>query len=306
MQKLFLTALLIAIALPAMGDGTATLIQWPGWICQSTEDLSLGRRHNSFPLTHLFDGDPSTAWVFSGTGKHVEGWPTGYAITLIRGEHRKPVAVDSIWIMNGYNRSSDLFVRNNRITELKLYLNSKFVKTVTLADSMGWSKISIPRQLVKEIKLRFTKFAVGRDNDVCVSEIAIYDQGACVGPKMPRAVEFTEGDVDCGCGQEWQLIDRDGKSLERYDTESPAVWSPSDRFIAGARDGQLWVVDAATAKIIERRTLYKNNRYWLRVGSWHGDHSVNVSIEKNFPRDMKNPDDYRTIYSTKTFRIAGS
>ncbi len=198
MNKLLLIALVAVVTTPGLCDGTATLISWPGWTCSSTEDLSLGRKHTSFPLTYLFDNDPATAWVFSGTGKHAETGRTGFAIDLSRDEGERAVIVDGIWIMNGYNKSRELFARNNRITELQVYVNWKLVKTVALADSMGWHKISIPQQPVKDMALRFTKFARGRDDDVCVSEIALYDRGKKVGLKMPKAVEFTEGNTDCG------------------------------------------------------------------------------------------------------------
>lgn len=257
MKSLWMIVVLVAIALPACCDGTATLIRWPGWECSSTEDLSLGHKHTSFPLTHLFDNNQATAWVFSGTGKHAEYGSTGFGLHLSREDGRKPCTLDSIWVMNGYNKSRKLFFGNNRITELKLYVDWKFVKTVALTDSMGWHKISIARQPIKDIALRFTKFQKGRDNDVCVSEIALYDRGKRIDLKMPQAVEFTRGDTDCGCGQEFGVINRSGRQLARNTSEGRPSWSPKGTRIAGfysvGKASHLWVVDAHKARVIYDR-----------------------------------------------------
>lgn len=305
MKKLLVVVCLILVALPAVGDGTATLIRWPGWECASTEDLSLGRKHTSFPLTYLFDGNPGTPWVFSGTGKHELSGRKGYALHLSREEGRKPVTVDSIWIMNGYNKSQGLFLRNNRIIELKLYVNEKLLETVSLTDCMGWHKISIPRRAVRDIYLRFTKFAKGKDNDVCVSELALYDQGKKIDMKMPKIVEFTEGDVDCGDGQEFYVIDRTGKRLERYDMDPPAVWSPSGRYIAEVGyTGELWIWDSTTCKLLVRKSMIATAAGYAWSVKWRGNRSVVVDIAKYKPGMPKDAyGEFDTTALTKTVTI---
>ncbi len=305
MKKLLTVLFMIAVAIPGRCDGTATLISWPGWTCSSTEDLSLGRKHTSFPLTYLFDGNPATPWVFSGTGKHESSDRKGYAVRLTIDEDRiKPVMVDSIWIMNGYNKSKALFLRNNRITELKLYADGRLLKTVSLSDCMGWHKISIARQYVSDLVLRFTKFAKGRDNDVCVSEIALYDRGKKIDLRMPQVVEFTEGDVDCGDAQEFHVIDRSGKKLETYDIETASIWSPSGRYIAGVDyDGVFWVVNTATAKFVMRKKVVASSRSSASVKKWRGDSSVVVDIE-TYKSDS--PDETDSVTSFKTIRLAGN
>ena len=304
MNKPILIVLLILAALPALCNGTDTYIAWPGWQVSSTENLDAGHKHTSFPLTHMLDGNPATTWVFSGTGKRLDGSPSGYAITLARERDTKPVAMDGIWIMNGYNKSRKLFLRNNRIVQLKLYVNDVFLKTVTLSDSMGWHKISIPRKPIRSIKLEFTKFKRGRDDDICISEIALYDCGKKVDLKMPKAVEFTEGNGDCGCGQEFHVIDRAGKRLAGYDGQSPCIWSPSGRYVAAAPYGEFWVADASIGKIIMRRTLFKDGYVWTEVDRWEGEHSVVVNVEKSTPHKTKEGE-YETTHYTKTIKITG-
>ncbi|MCE5323396.1 hypothetical protein LLG46_08810 [bacterium] len=304
-KKLILIVFLMLIAFPASCDGTNTLIAWPGWIVSSTEDLYMGHKHTSFPLTNMFDGDVSTAWVFSGNGKRIDGSPSGYEIKLTRDEDVKPVTVDSIWIMNGYNKSQELFLRNNRITKLNVFINGKYIKTVKLADSMGWHKISIPGKPVTEVRLVFNGFAIGRDNDICISEIALYNQDKKINMNMPKLVEFTEGDGDCGCGQMFYVIDHKGKRLKSYDMESPCVWSPSGRYIACVelcKNRKLWVMDTSTEKVIVRQTIPGDNWSWSEIDHWKDEHTLVFTLVKQLPGKTKDGD-YKYEYYKKTIKI---
>lgn len=253
-MKFILFAILILSALPALCDGTDTLIQWPGWTVSSTECIDYGHKHTSFPLTNLFDDNQDTAWVFSGLGVGWDGKAGEFALTLERSECRGPVFADSIWIMNGYNKSQKLFLRNNRIIQLKLHINERFIKTVTLNDSMGWHKISIPRQSIKEIVLHFTKFQKGRDNDICISELALYNGSEKINFKMPRTVIYTPGS-ECGCGQAWYAVNWDGKRIASNDTEGLPRWSPNGKHVAGFSQNsqniwRLWVIDGINGRVI--------------------------------------------------------
>lgn len=293
MKKSLLIVGLVALALPALCDGAPTMILWSGWNCASTEDVFLGRKHTSFPLTYLFDGKPATTWVFSGTGKHGLSGREGYGLHLSFDEDRmKPVMVDSIWIMNGYNKSRELFLRNNRITEMKLYVNQRLLRKVSLTDKMGWHRISIPRQWVGEMYMQFTRLAKGRDNDVCVSELALYDRGKKIDLKMPQAVMYTEGDVHYG--QVWRVISRSGKRIAKDDSKWGPDWSPSGKRIAGCSYVKgiwhLWVVDATAGRVIYDRPspLQKNP-----CAGWPDESTVRLQTD-SYP---ENP-------TTKTVKIS--
>lgn len=300
MKKLALSIVLLLVPLAALCDGTGTQISWPGWTLTSTEELFLGHKHTSFPLTYLFDNNPATTWVFSGTGKHAEDHEGGYALTLSRDDEKKGVMMDSVWIMNGYNRSPELFLRNNRILQLKLYINQRYIKPVALSDSMGWHRISFPRQRVTELKLRFTKFDKGRDNDVCVSEIACYDQGDKVDLKMPKAVLFTKGDGDCGCGQEYGIIDVKGKWLGSYDMQTfDDPWSPSGRYIAGL-DDYVSIIDTSTGKVVVNAPISLGKSSYVDEVDWDGDAKLEVCICTTLPKLDKNGE-HEVSSITKTF-----
>jgi hypothetical protein len=304
MKKLIFGATLCLLALPVLGEGLPTTIHWSGWLVWSTESLYLGRKHSLFPMTYPFDGNPATTWVFSGTGKHAEYEDKGYALDIERDPDKKAVMMDSIWIMNGYNKSRELFLRNNRIVQLKLYVNEKFLKTVRLSDSMGWHRISIPRQRVRDIKLQFTKFARGRDNDVCMSEIALYDKGRKIDLKMPKAVEFSEGDCPDAADNLFSLIDRSGTSLAEYDIMANPTWSPNGRYFAFA-DEELSVADTSIPKVILRKRLSKNKTVELGGPKWRGNSSVSVTTYKHFP-DSTALGGFKEVEKTWVFRIPGS
>lgn len=277
MKLLVCSVLLVLVSLPALGEGTGTFIAWPEWRIYSTEDTYMGRRHTSFPLTYLVDGDPDTAWVFSGLTDRPDGQPARYAIALTRDWNKKGAAADSIRIMNGYNKSRELFERNNRITELKLEVNGKLLKTVRLSDEMGWHTISIPRQVVRSVRMEFTGFVKGRDDDVCVSEIELLDRGRKIDLKMPKAVVYTEGS-ECGCGQEFCVIDRDGKRLATDDSEGRPHWSPDGTRVAGlyciGETWRLWVVDMTKPAVVYDKRSPDQQAF---EAVWADNHTVRLS-----------------------------
>lgn len=298
MKKLIIAAILFVTALPAMCDGTGTLIEWPGWSVTSNEDIYIGHKHTSFPLTYLLDDNPATSWVFSGTGKHDTSEEAGFALTIARDPDMDPVEADGLWIMNGYNKSPELFKRNNRIIQLKLYVNETYLKTVALADAMGWHKISIPKQPLWNVKLKFTKFAKGKDNDVCVSELALYDGGKKIDLKMPKAVIYTPGS-DCGDGQEFYLIDRTGKRLAEDSSEYRCrEWSKSGRYIAGVEGSKLWVADAMAGKVIMRKPLGSGSEPYVTQLRWQGEHFVVATIQMGSDEDSAHD-------AVKTFEVTG-
>jgi hypothetical protein len=179
----------------ARADYAATNIEWKGWQIASSENLYAGRIHRSYPLTYLLDGGPRTAWVFSGKGKCKDGsWNSRYALEI---RPDKPVIMDRIRLMNGYNKSRELFFKNDRVIQIRLTINGEKVKTATLADTMGWHEVAFPRQAVNGLRIEFTGIRRGQIHDLCISELALYNGARKVEMHMPQAVMFTEGS-ECG------------------------------------------------------------------------------------------------------------
>jgi hypothetical protein len=254
MKRLFSVLLMLVVASPVFADYVPTYIKWNGWVIKSSEDGNIHEGQNRYPLTYLFDGDPTTAWVFRGPResetRHFE-WKSRYGIAL---NPSKPVQIDGIRIMNGYNKSQELFLKNNRFLRMSIRLDGKLVKTVSLSDKMGWHTVSLPKQKVSEIELYFTQIRRGKIDDVCVSGLELLGRGKPLPMNMPNAVLYSLGS-SCGCGSNPSFITLRGKRLaEDFMTEGEGVeWSPNKRYVASidrykGKDS-VWIGDFERAKV---------------------------------------------------------
>jgi hypothetical protein len=311
MKKLLISLIVMAACLPALAEGGwNTFIEWRGWRISSNEGLWAGHKHTAYPLTYLVDGDPNTAWVFSGTEAAVKDY---------KYYHHEPyhqwieidghAYADSIRIMNGYNRSPELFARNNRITQIKLIINDKTVKTVDLSDKMGWHEISFPRRLCHSIKLVFTGIRKGSDNDTCISELALYDMGTKIDFALPKMVLYSTGETgDADAFDNNFIMTASGKIVFRMDDDTLPVWSPSRRRIAFAdsrKSGEIWIriVDVAEGRSIcykQLATLSKDD--YIAVPDdmkWVGETTFLVDVAHPTGRTGKHGGDEETSYTRK-------
>ncbi len=113
----------------AFADWCPTSVAWSGCVVFSNEDLYEGSIHTSYPLYFLFDGRPDTAWVYSGlplskrpnTGDwEMSDPPSRILRPSFWCYFDKPIEISSVRIMPGYNKSSAVFSRNNRVTNLEV------------------------------------------------------------------------------------------------------------------------------------------------------------------------------------------
>ncbi|PKL16797.1 MAG: hypothetical protein CVV49_14450 [Spirochaetae bacterium HGW-Spirochaetae-5] len=129
-----------------------------------------------YPL-NLFDKKFETAWVEEndndGTGEFIEM------------KFNKMQKLGIIGIIPGYNKTKELFYKNNRIAELEIYADDKLIKTVQIND--GYTsfasydlsayyliKLSDNNISCKNLKLKITKVYKGTDyNDACISELLL-------------------------------------------------------------------------------------------------------------------------------------
>ncbi len=106
-----------------------------GIFCASSElnkpdDFTLGK----YSPRNLLDHDPATAWV---EGKKGDG--TGESVCLALGDHLKKYAA----ITNGYQKSHDLFLQNNRIRAMKATLYVAFTDDMQETQA-GFVSTAIP------------------------------------------------------------------------------------------------------------------------------------------------------------------
>jgi hypothetical protein len=287
MRSILLFPLLVVICSSALaeGKGRGTSVMWPGWSVHSSEDLFEKAGRTGHQLTHLLDNNPRTAWVFSGKPTHKPNQMGRYTIDIYS---HKPHSVDSIRLMNGYNRNAKLFWRNSRVVQVQITVEKLLVgvdimkraylpetakwhktKTVNLSDRMGWHKISLPRQCTQRIRITLTGIRRAPANDICLSELGLYNRGRKIEMRMPKAVLLGISGGEAG-GYE-KLISRHGKHIATSGLEA-APWSPGGRYVSSInlnkRHGrtwtELWIADVAQGRIIFRTHIATNGIEHLR------------------------------------------
>jgi len=294
-----------------------TSIWWNTWKVSSSEELWSGRRLSGFPLTYLFDGNPRTTWAHSSNSQKAQwqhgGWRNRFALHM---RTEVPVTTDALWIMNGDNRRPDLFRRNDRVIEMEIWVNDKRLKMVRLSDTMGWHKISLPRRKVQEIGLVMSGIRKGNgpDNDVCLSELALYDRGQKINMKMPQAVLFEDGNESGDAPLDCALIARDGKVITQgtlaTSGQQEEEWSPDQSYVCGlwmdpkkyTRPYLFWVADTRAQKVTKRLYLPRQSNVDLYTNDlkWVGNKAVEVRWLKPDWQDDEDEKDivaHRKIYS---------
>lgn len=264
----------------ARADDSPTHVRWKGWTVTSSEGLWRGRKHRGYPLTYLFDDDPSTAWVFSGRQPDRDlGNP--YYLTL---RADAPVQVDEIRIMNGYNKSRATFVRNNRVVEMRVLGAGDAPGTVALPDEMGWHAVRLPGAATGQLILEFTQFKQGAEDDLCLSGLALFFHGRKLDLRMPQVVIQSDGgEAESNTSY---LMTRAGRRLagdEAGPYESGgAAWSADGKRVASLERQEalrFWVADATTGKILLKRPvphLTGNDEYEIE---WSGPRLVRLKIQ---------------------------
>ena len=81
---------------------------------------------NSYGVVNLFDSSTGTAWVEGQAGNGVGEWVTVEFDTMRR--------VKSFTVQNGYQKSNDIFRKNNRVRQLRVVFSGGETQTYVLED----------------------------------------------------------------------------------------------------------------------------------------------------------------------------
>lgn len=84
---------------------------------------------NSYGVANLFDASTGTAWVEGASGSGIGEW-----ITI---EFEAPRRVKSIRVQNGYQKTPDIFAKNNRVRQIRLQFSGGESQTFTLDDKFS-------------------------------------------------------------------------------------------------------------------------------------------------------------------------
>ena len=84
---------------------------------------------NSYGATNLFDASTGTAWVEGAPGNGIGEWVTVEFETLR--------LVKSIHVQNGYQKSPDIFAKNNRVRQLRVLFSGGESQIFILDDKLS-------------------------------------------------------------------------------------------------------------------------------------------------------------------------
>jgi len=103
----------------------------------------------TYYVQHLADGDESTAWVEGKRGYGISQYFEFYQTV----NSSNP---DCTWfIMNGYQKSYDSWLKNSRVRKIKLYVNTIPIAHVKLHDVMGWQSFVLYSLKSRNRRLKF-------------------------------------------------------------------------------------------------------------------------------------------------------
>jgi hypothetical protein len=106
------------------------------YCASSTLDSQQG---NTYGVGHLFDGNPSTAWVEGAAGQGIGEWIT-VEFDFVR-------LVRSVTIDNGYQKNNDIFYKNSRVRRMTLVFSTGERQSLSLQDQFGEQTFPLARPI---------------------------------------------------------------------------------------------------------------------------------------------------------------
>lgn len=125
---------------------------------------------NTYGVGHLFDGNRGAAWVEGAPGQGIGEW-----ITV---EFNSARLVRSIVIDNGYQKNSDIFYKNSRVSRMTVVFSSGERKTLSLQDQLGQQTFTLDRPVrARWIQLIIDDVYPGsRYQDTAISKLSVVSQ----------------------------------------------------------------------------------------------------------------------------------
>ena len=122
---------------------------------------------NSYGAQNLFAGSSASAWVEGRDGNGVGEW-----ITI---EFDGMRLVKSITVRNGYQKSNDIFRKNNRVRQLRVMFSQGETQTFSVPDRLGQEQIDLP----KPVRAYWMKFIIdevwagNRYTDTAITKLVV-------------------------------------------------------------------------------------------------------------------------------------
>lgn len=163
MLKRIISSICVAVMLSISTAARAQQDNYNGIKSVTASSTLAPQGYNTYYPSNLINDDEDSCWAAHFTGKpisltfNMSGW-----------------AYSNISIFNGYIKTEKSYYNNARAKKVDLYINGKFLKTVTLGDDF-WSQTTI--SFGREYKIHTFKMVIksvypGRKyQDVCISGI---------------------------------------------------------------------------------------------------------------------------------------
>lgn len=216
MKMILLCICVLACLSMARADRTPGAVQWPGWNISADEDVISAR----YPLSNLADGNPQTAWVFNKTRTDQESKPTpfnhgiGKALT-IRTDTGIPFTLDGITLINGYAKDAATYQRNNRIRNITIsvYDGKEHTYSFPLRETQALQRCTFPKVTTRNLGISFDQVDAGKDDDLCISELALLHGGKAVDWGLTPFVLTNDATTTCCGGTTLELRTQGGLLL---------------------------------------------------------------------------------------------
>ncbi len=127
---------------------------------------------NSYGPENLFEGPQSSAWVEGQAGQGIGEW--------IAIEFDGPRTVRSIVVRNGYQKSNDIFHKNNRVRRLRAVFSQGETQTLIVPDRFGSELLTLP----KPVRAYWVKFiidevwAANKYTDTAITKLVVNSERA--------------------------------------------------------------------------------------------------------------------------------
>ena len=137
-------------------------------------------------MSNIQDLDRGTSWVEgvegNGIGEYIEIEQT---CLVNSSEYKTDINFKELCVVNGYAATEKNWNENNRVKELKMYFNNKYVTTIVLEDTIKQQYIDISKFNLKvkngeKAKFKFEINDVYKGtkyNDTCITGLLIEFSG---------------------------------------------------------------------------------------------------------------------------------
>jgi hypothetical protein len=125
---------------------------------------------NTYGVGHLFDGNHAAAWVEGAPGHGIGEWIT-VEFDTVR-------LVQSIAIDNGYQKNSDIFFKNSRVSRMTVVFSGGERQTLSLRDEFGQQVFPLDRP----VRARWVQFVIdgvypgSKYQDTAISKLSVVTQ----------------------------------------------------------------------------------------------------------------------------------